>query len=145
MTHSLTFAMIKPDAVAAKYTGPIIDMIEQAGFDIRALKLTTLAINDASLFYRVHKDRPFYTSMCRSIARGPIVAMVLEKENAVVDFRKLIGATDPAEAEVGTIRARFGKSIEANAIHGSDAHETATAEMGHFFPYLELTSFLLRK
>ncbi|MFM2428440.1 MAG: hypothetical protein RL012_324 [Bacteroidota bacterium] len=134
MTGTVTFSMIKPDAVKDNHIGAIINMIEQAGFSIQAMKLVHLTSKTAGLFYQVHKDRPFYEQMCRSMSAGPVIAMVLEKENAVADFRELIGATDPAQAMVGTIRERFGKSIEANVVHGSDADETAIVEAQFFFP-----------
>lgn len=134
MADMITFSMIKPDAVKDKHIGAIINMIEQAGFRIRALKLTHLTPKTAGLFYQVHKERPFYEQMCQAMSTGPVVAMVLAKENAVADFRKLIGATDPAQAAVGTIREKFGQSIEANAVHGSDADETAEQEAKFFFP-----------
>jgi nucleoside-diphosphate kinase len=134
MADTITFSMIKPDAVKGKHMGAIINMIEQAGFRIRALKLTHLTHKTAGLFYQVHKERPFYEQMCQAMSTGPVVAMVLAKENAVADFRKLIGATDPAQAAVDTIREKFGKSIEANAVHGSDADETAEQEAKFFFP-----------
>jgi nucleoside-diphosphate kinase len=134
MTGTVTFSMIKPDAVKDNHIGAIINMIEQAGFSIQAMKLVHLTPKTAGLFYQVHKGRPFYEQMCRSMSAGPVIAMVLEKENAVADFRELIGATDPAQATVGTIRERFGKSIEANVVHGSDADETAIVEAQFFFP-----------
>ena len=133
--------MIKPDAVADKHVGRIIGMIEKAQFDIRAIKLTELDARGAGRFYQVHKDKPFYESLCQSLDSKPIVAMVLRKENAVTEFRKLIGATDPMKAAAGTIRAMFGKSIEANAVHGSDAYDTAIIEMNQFFTYSESNSF----
>ena len=126
--------MIKPDAVKDKNIGAIINMIEHAGFNIQAIRLTKLTSETAGLFYQVHKERSFYEQMCQAMSTGPIVAMVLEKENAVADFRKLIGATDPAQAGAGTLREKFGKSIEANAVHGSDADETAAIEAKFFFP-----------
>jgi nucleoside-diphosphate kinase len=134
MAGRITFSMIKPDAVQGNHIGAIIHMIEQAGFGIQAMKLTQLTPQTARTFYQVHEKRPFYEQMCEAMSAGPVVAMVLEKENAVADFRKLIGATDPAQATAGTIRERFGKHIEANAIHGSDADETATIEANFFFP-----------
>ena len=134
MANTITFSMIKPDAVKEGHVGAVIGRIEQAGFDIQAMKLTRLTVEQAGLFYEVHKERPFYNTMCQSMATGPIVAMVLSKANAVMDFRQLIGATDPLQAAKDTIRAQFGKSIEANAIHGSDADETALTEARFFFP-----------
>jgi nucleoside-diphosphate kinase len=126
--------MIKPDAVKDKNIGAIINMIEHAGFNIQAIRITQLTPQTAGLFYQVHQERPFYEQMCLAMSTGPIVAMVLQKENAVADFRKLIGATDPAQATVGTLREKFGSSIEANAVHGSDADETAAIEAKFFFP-----------
>ena len=126
--------MIKPDAVKNKNIGAIINMIEHAGFNIQAIRITQLTPQTAGLFYQVHQERPFYEQMCLVMSTGPIVAMVLQKENAVADFRKLIGATDPAQATMGTIREKFGSSIEANAVHGSDANETAAIEAKFFFP-----------
>jgi nucleoside-diphosphate kinase len=134
MSNNFTFSMIKPEIVAAKQVGEIITQIEQNGFTIRALELVQLEIEDAEEFYAVHQDRPFYKDLCTYMASGPIVAMVLEKDNAVAEFRNLVGATNPAEANEGTIRKRFGKSIESNAIHGSDADETALEEVAFFFP-----------
>ena len=124
--------MIKPDAVADGHTGAIIQMIEKAGFRVVALKKTLLTPERAGEFYAVHKERGFYQDLCQYMSSGAIVPMILEKENAVADFRKLIGATNPANAEDGTIRKLFAKSIEANAIHGSDSDENAAIE-GHFF------------
>ena len=134
MTSTITFSMIKPDAVKNKNIGAIINMIEHAGFNIQAIRITQLTPQTAGLFYQVHQERPFYEQMCLVMSTGPIVAMVLQKENAVADFRKLIGATDPAQATMGTIREKFGSSIEANAVHGSDADETAAIEAKFFFP-----------
>jgi nucleoside-diphosphate kinase len=133
MARTITFSMIKPDAVKDKHIGAIINMIEQAGFGIQAMKLVRLTPQTARTFYQVHKERSFYEQMCQAMSTGPVVAMVLEKENAVTDFRELIGATDPAQAMEGTIREKFGNSIEANAVHGSDADETAAIEAKFFF------------
>lgn len=132
MATNRTFTMIKPDAVADGHTGAIIQMIEKAGFRVVALKKTLLTPARAGEFYAVHQERGFYQDLCQSMSSGAIVPMILEKENAVADFRKLIGATNPANAEDGTIRKLFAKSIEANAIHGSDSDENAAIE-GHFF------------
>jgi len=132
-----TFTMIKPDAFSEGHSGSIIKMIEEAGFKIKAAKLTLLSKERAGQFYEVHKERPFYDDLCQYMSSGPIIAMTLEKENAVEDFRKLIGATDPTKAEEGTIRKLFAKSIEANAIHGSDSDENAQIESGFFFSSLE--------
>lgn len=134
-TH-FTFSMIKPEIVAAHQIGEVITQIEQNHFHIKALKLVKLSLEDAQKFYEIHKDRPFYQELCTYMASGPVLAMVLEKEDAVAAFRKLIGATNPAAAEAGTIRKRFGKSIEANAIHGSDSNENAVVEAKFFFPEL---------
>lgn len=132
MSGNKTFSMIKPDAVSAGNTGAILKMMEEAGFRIVAMKKTALTKERAGQFYEVHQDRPFYEDLCNYMSSGSIVALILEKGNAVADFRTLIGATDPAKAEEGTIRKLFAKSIEANAVHGSDADETAEKE-GHFF------------
>jgi nucleoside-diphosphate kinase len=129
--------MIKPDAYLAGNSGAIIKMIEEAGFRIVAAKLTKLSGERAGQFYAVHSARPFYNDLCTYMSSGPIVAMILEKDNAVADFRKLIGATNPANAEPGTIRKLFAKSIEANAIHGSDSDENATIEGAFFFSGFE--------
>lgn len=137
MAGNITFTMIKPDAFASKNAGAILSMIEDAGFSIQAAKLTHLTAELAGRFYEVHKERPFYADLVSYMSSGPIIAMVLEKDQAVADFRKLIGATNPAEAEEGTIRKRFAKSIEANAIHGSDSDENAAIEAGFFFSQTE--------
>ncbi len=132
MSGNRTFTMIKPDAFGAGNTGAIIKIIEENGFSIKAMRLTALTEKRASEFYEVHKERPFYDELVAYMSSGPIVAMILEKQNAVADFRKLIGSTNPSEAEEGTIRKLFAKSIEANAIHGSDSDENAQKE-GQFF------------
>ena len=124
--------MIKPDAVIDGFTGPIIQQIEEAGFRIVAIKKVHLSPEQAGKFYEVHKERPFYGELCEYMSSNPIIPMILEKENAVEDFRKLFGATDPAKAEEGTIRKRFARSLSSNAIHGSDSDENAAIE-GHFF------------
>ena len=129
--------MIKPDAVADGNTGAIIKMIEEAGFKIVALKKTLLTPERAGEFYAVHKERPFYGDLCKYMSSGAIVPIILEKDNAVADFRTLIGATNPANADEGTIRKLFAKSIEANAIHGSDSDQNAAIEGGFFFSELE--------
>ncbi|AQG81867.1 nucleoside-diphosphate kinase [Spirosoma montaniterrae] len=133
MATNRTFTMIKPDAVEAGYTGAIIKMIEEAGFRIVSMSKTQLTPERAGQFYAVHSQRPFYNDLCAYMSSGAIVPMVLEKENAVADFRKLIGATNPAQAEEGTIRKLFAKSLEANAIHGSDSDENAQIEGSFFF------------
>jgi len=137
MATNRTFTMIKPDAYQAGNSGAIIKMIEEAGFRIVAAKLTRLTPERAGEFYAVHKERPFYKDLCNYMSSGPIIAMILEKENAVADFRKLIGATNPADAAPGTIRRLFAKSIEANAIHGSDSDENAAIEGAFFFSGME--------
>ena len=129
--------MLKPDAVDASNTGAITKIIEEAGFRIVAMKKTMLTPERAGEFYAVHKERPFYKDLCKYMSSGAIVPMILEKDNAVDDFRKLIGATDPAKAAPGTIRNLFAKSIEANAIHGSDSDENAAIEGNFFFSNLE--------
>lgn len=125
--------MIKPEAVAAGNAGKIIDMVIDSGFRIVALKLTRLSRAEAGTFYEVHKERPFYGELVEYMASGPIYAAILEKDNAVEDFRKLIGATDPAQAEEGTIRKRFAESKAKNAVHGSDSDENAAIEGNFFF------------
>jgi nucleoside-diphosphate kinase len=137
MTANRTFTMLKPDAVLANNTGAIIKMIEEAGFRIIAMKKTQLTPERAGQFYAIHKERPFYKDLCAYMSSGPIVPMILEKTNAVDDFRKLIGATDPKKADAGTIRNLFAKSIEANAIHGSDSDANAQIEGNFFFSQLE--------
>ena len=137
MAGNKTFTMIKPDAVQDGNSGAILKMIEEAGFRIVALKKTQLSSERAGQFYEVHKERPFYQDLCRYMSSGPIFAAILEKDNAVADFRKLIGATNPANAEEGTIRKKFAKSIEANAVHGSDSDENAEIEGSFFFSRFE--------
>ncbi len=135
---SITLTMLKPDAVADGYTGKIIDQIIQAGFKIQAMKLTRLSREKAEEFYSVHRERSFFGELIDFMTEGPIVAAVLEKDNAVEDFRKLIGATNPEKAEVGTIRKSFAKNIERNAIHGSDSDENAELEAKFHFSGLEI-------
>ncbi len=129
--------MIKPDAVEANNIGPILAKINQSGFRIIAMKYLRLSPEQAGQFYAVHKERPFYDELVSYMSSGPIVAAVLTKDNAVSDYRKLIGATDPSKAEEGTIRKLFAKSIAANAVHGSDSDENATIEADFFFSKLE--------
>jgi nucleoside-diphosphate kinase len=126
--------MIKPDAVLDGFTGPIIQQIEEAGYRIVAIKKVHLTPQEAGEFYEVHKERPFYGELCEYMSSNPIIPMILEKENAVSDFRELIGATDPAKAAEGTIRKRFARSLSSNAIHGSDSDENAAIEGAFFFP-----------
>jgi len=137
MATNRTFTMIKPDAVANNYIGAILQKINEAGFRIVAMKYTKLSAETAGAFYAVHKERPFYGELVSFMSSGPIVAAILEKENAVADFREVIGATDPTKAAPGTIRNLFAKSIDANAIHGSDSDENAEIEGNFFFSALE--------
>ncbi len=137
MTTNRTFTMIKPDAVANGHIGAILDQIIKDGFRIVAMKYTSLSSEMAGKFYEVHKERGFFGDLVSFMSSGPIVAVILEKENAIEDFRKLIGATDPTKAEVGTIRQRFAKSIDANAVHGSDSNENAEIEGNFFFTAFE--------
>ena len=137
MTGNITFTMIKPDAVEANNIGPILAMINKAGFKILAMKYMRLTKEQAGQFYAVHKERPFFGELTEYMCSGPIVAAVLSKENAVADYRQLIGATDPTKADDGTIRKLFAKSIAANAVHGSDSNENANIESNFFFSQLE--------
>lgn len=138
MAGNRTFTMIKPDAVAAGHIGNILAQINKAGFRIVAMKLTRMSAQTAGAFYAVHKERPFYGELVDFMSSGPIVAAVLEKDNAVEDFRKLIGATDPAKAEPGTIRALYAKNVGENAVHGSDSDENAAIESAFHFAGLEV-------
>ena len=133
MAGNRTFTMIKPDATGAGHTGKILDRIIQAGFGIVEMKWTTLSTEQAQEFYAIHKERPFYGELVTYMTSGPIVAAVLSKDNAVEDYRKLIGATDPKEADPGTIHADFAESIAANAVHGSDSDDNARIEGDFFF------------
>jgi nucleoside-diphosphate kinase len=137
MATNRTFTMLKPDAVDNKHIGAILAQITKAGFRIVALKYTKLTSQQAGKFYEVHKSRPFFNDLVSYMSSGPIVAAILEKENAIEDFRTLIGATDPSKAEKGTIRNLFAKSIDANAIHGSDSDANAEVEGNFFFSMLE--------
>lgn len=128
MAGNRTLTMIKPDAVESGNIGNIIQMITDAGFSIKAMKFTQLSEEKAKTFYEVHKERPFYQELVDYMTSGPIVAAILEKDNAVADFRKLIGATDPSEAEEGTIRKKYAESKAKNAVHGSDSDENAKIE-----------------
>ena len=132
-----TFTMIKPDAFSKGYTGNILAMIEKAGFRLVALKKIRLSEEKAGEFYAIHKARPFYGELVEFMSSGPIVAAILEKENAVEDFRKLIGATDPAKAEEGTIRKLYAENVGKNAVHGSDSDENAQIEGSFFFSGME--------
>lgn len=138
MSGRITFTMIKPDAVADGHTGAILGKIAEAGFKIKALKLTQLTLDDAKKFYEIHKERPFYGELVEFMSRGPIVAAVLEKENAVDDFRTLIGSTNPAEAAEGTIRKLYAKNVGENAVHGSDSDENAAIEAAFHFSGREI-------
>lgn len=135
-----TLAIIKPDAVAKNVVGKIIAQISEAGFKVRAMKLTKINDDIAGCFYEVHKERPFYGELKSYMTSGAIVPLALEKDNAVEDFRKLIGATDPMKADAGTIRALYGTGIEANAIHGSDSDENAEKEIAFFFSKSEIVN-----
>ncbi len=137
MAGNITFTMIKPKAVADGNMGKIIDKIIEGGFNIRALKLTKLTADQAKKFYAVHKERPFYNSLVEFMTSGPIIAAILEKENAVEDYRKYIGSTNPENAEPGTIRALYATSMEKNAVHGSDSDENAVIEGDFFFSEFE--------
>jgi nucleoside-diphosphate kinase len=132
-----TFAIIKPDAVKARHAGSIIQRIEQEGFTIRAMRMVSLSPAEAEGFYVVHRERPFFASLTAFMSSGPAIVMALEADNAIQKWRTLMGATDPAKAEVGTLRKEFGSSIENNATHGSDAPETAGFELSYFFPGVE--------
>ena len=133
-----TLCIIKPDAVAARQVGSILARLEKAGFEIVALRMRRLSPAEAEGFYHVHRERPFFRSLCDFMSSGPCITMVLEGENAIARLRGIMGATDPAQAAPGTIRRDLGSSIEANCVHGSDAPETARFEIGYFFPGLEL-------
>lgn len=137
MVGNRTFSMIKPDAVKDGHSGSILKIIEDAGFRIVAIKLTYLSSERAGEFYAVHEGKPFYAGLKAIMSESPIMALILEKENAVEDFRKLIGATNPANAAEGTIRKLFAKSLERNAVHGSDSDENAAIEGSFFFSNLE--------
>ncbi len=138
MSGKKTFTMIKPDAVRAGNIGNILQMINAAGFRIVAMKLTQMSMERAGQFYEVHKERPFYGELCEFMSSGPIVAAILEKDNAVEDFRKLIGATDPAKADAGTIRKLYASSVGENAVHGSDSDENAAIEGAFHFGGVEM-------
>ena len=135
---NITFTMIKPDAVANGHTGNVINDIIEGGFSIKAMKYLHLSKEKAEAFYGIHRERPFFNDLVSFMTSGPIVAMVLTKDNAVADFRTLIGATNPAEAAEGTIRAKYAKSIDANAVHGSDSDENAAGEASFFFSSFEM-------
>lgn len=138
MAGNITFTMIKPDAVRNEYIGAILAQINEAGFKIVAMKYTKLSQEKAGEFYEIHKERPFYGELVDFMSSGPIVAAVLEKENAVEDFRTLIGATNPADAAEGTIRAKYATSIGENAVHGADSDENALREASFHFAQTEI-------
>ena len=133
-----TFSIIKPDAVRKGHIAAVLAEIEKAGFKIVSIKKQSISKPQAEGFYHVHKERPFFGELCTFMSSGPLVLMVLEKENAIADLRKLMGATNPANAEAGTIRKKFADSIQENAIHGSDAEDTAAFEIGYWFAGYEL-------
>ena len=137
MAGKITFTMIKPSAFKSNYTGAILKMINEAGFVIKAMKVTRLSKEQAGAFYEIHKGKPFYESLVNFMSSGPIVAAMLEKDNAVDDFRTLIGATNPANAAEGTIRKIYAVSLEENAVHGSDSDENANIEADFFFSKIE--------
>jgi nucleoside-diphosphate kinase len=134
-----TLAIIKPDAVRARMTGRIIQRIEDEGFQIRAMRMVKLSTQEAEGFYAVHRERPFFSSLTTFMSSGPAVVLALEAPDAIQKWRTLMGATNPAKAEAGTLRKEFGRSIENNATHGSDAPETAAFELSYFFAGIELT------
>jgi nucleoside-diphosphate kinase len=138
MSLERTLSIIKPDAVAAGNAGRILTMIEEAGFRILALRMRRLTKEQAEGFYTVHRAKPFFPSLVKFMTEGPILVMALERENAIARLREVMGATNPANAAEGTVRKRFAQSIESNAMHGSDAPETATVELAYFFPAVDL-------
>ena len=133
-----TLAIIKPDAVGARNAGAIVTMVEQAGFTIRAMRMSRLTTAQAEGFYAVHKDKPFFPALVKFMTEGPIIVMALEREDAILKWREVMGATNPEKAGPGTIRKKFGTNIERNAVHGSDAPETAATELAFFFRTVEL-------
>ena len=137
MSGNYTFTIIKPDAVSKEHIGPILAMINKAGFHIEAMKLVRFSKHQAEIFYDVHVERPFYNDLVKFMTSGPVVVAILEKENAVADYRKLIGATDPANAEEGTIRKKFASNVQNNAVHGSDSDENAEIEGNFHFTEAE--------
>ncbi len=139
MAGNITLTLIKPGAFRKGYTVPILNMINEAGFKIIALKLTKMSIRQAETFYAIHRSKPFYESLVEFMSSGPIVAAILQKENAVDDYRSLIGATNPENAEEGTIRKKYAESVEMNAVHGSDSDANAILEADFFFARSERT------
>jgi len=140
MTKERTLAILKPDCVRKELIGEVTRRIQEAGFKIVAMKMTRLTLETAGAFYAVHRERPFYDDLCEFMSSGPCVPMILEKENAIKDFRALIGATDPADAEEGTIRAEFAGSVEQNIVHGSDSVENGKIETSFFFSEAEVVA-----
>jgi nucleoside-diphosphate kinase len=138
MAIEQTFAIIKPDAVAAGHAGEILAMIEKAGFRIRGMRMTRISKHQAEAFYDIHRERPFFTGLVAFMTEGPVVLLALERENAIKHWRELMGATNPEKAAEGTVRKHFAKNIERNAVHGSDAPETAAVEIPFFFNVAEL-------
>jgi len=138
MSGNYTFTIIKPDAVSKEHIGPILAMINKAGFHIEAMKLVRFSKHQAEIFYDVHVERPFYNDLVKFMTSGPVVVAILEKENAVADYRKLIGSTNPGDAADGTVRKLYGTSIERNAVHGSDSSENGVIEVNFFFSKAEL-------
>lgn len=137
MNDNFTFAIIKPNAVRTGKSGPILAMINEGGFEISAMKMVQMTAEQAESFYEVHRGKPFYAELVEFMTSGPVIVMILKHSNAVEQFRKLIGATDPAKAEPGTIRKLFAVSIKMNAVHGSDSDENAERESNFFFPAIE--------
>ena len=137
MQNDFTFSIIKPNAVRTGKTGPILAMINEAGFEISALKMIHMTLAQAESFYEVHRGRPFFEGLVEFMSSGPVFVMILKHENAIEEFRKLIGATDPAKAEPGTIRKKFAVSVQMNAVHGSDSYENACKEADFFFSGIE--------
>jgi len=137
MHSDFTFSIVKPNAVRTGKTGPILAMINEAGFEISAMRMIRLTLSQAESFYAVHKGKPFYEGLIEFMISGPVVVMILKHENAVEQYRKLMGATDPAKAEPGTIRKTFAVSVQMNAVHGSDSIENAIAEANFFFSTID--------
>lgn len=137
MSTNYTFSIIKPNAVRTGKTGPVLAKINEAGFEIAALRMVQLTRTQAEAFYEVHRGKPFYDGLVEFMTSGPVVVMILKHENAVDEFRKIIGATDPSKAEPGTIRKLFGVSVQMNAVHGSDSYENAEKESNFFFSTIE--------
>ncbi len=137
MAEDFTLTMIKPDAVRKGYSGAILSMMQEAGFKVKAMKYLQITLEQAQAFYRVHEGKGFYNGLTEFMSSGPIIAIILEKENAIEDFRNLIGATDSQKAEKGTIRSLYGESMQKNAVHGSDSKENAILEADFFFSQLE--------